>query len=308
MMNVVSPEMLMSVYERQQAIMKLQQQQSFVNEYDNDHFSGLVQDSKPVPCMQNGWPDLSNDQFPSLMVDEKIKKRKTHEDHKLKVGSCKENDVKEKKVKGCSQEESTKTSSKSNVAEAKKQDFIHVRARRGQATDSHSLAERVRREKISERMKYLQELVPGCSKITGKAGMLDEIINYVQSLQKQVEFLSMKLASLHPTFDFDIDNLITKEMFELSAVGYSSEIASSAYFQLNSLLEMGNSPIDMMLRRSISAPVSIPETSAVPSCYNQIQPSVIWDGDLQILDKMGFQQTIPFQAHKFTGKDSINEK
>ncbi|PWA63662.1 myc-type, basic helix-loop-helix (bHLH) domain-containing protein [Artemisia annua] len=250
-MNVVSPEMLMSVYERQQARMKLQQQQSFVNENENDHFSALLQDIKPVPCMQNGWPDLSNDQFPSLMVDEKINKRKTHEDHKLEV-ECKENGVKEKKVKVCSQEESTKTSSKSNVGEDKKQDFIHVRARRGQATDSHSLAERVRREKISERMKYLQELVPGCSKITGKAGMLDEIINYVQSLQKQVEFLSMKLASLHPRFDSDIDNLITKEMFELSAVGYSSEIASSAYFQLNSLLEMGNSPIDMMLRRSMA--------------------------------------------------------
>jgi hypothetical protein len=45
----------------------------------------------------------------------------------------------------------------------------------------------VRRERISERMRYLQELVPGCNKVTGKAGMLDEIINYVQSLQKQVE-------------------------------------------------------------------------------------------------------------------------
>ncbi|RZS02126.1 hypothetical protein BHM03_00032117 [Ensete ventricosum] len=41
-------------------------------------------------------------------------------------------------------------------------DYIHVRARRGQATDSHSLAERVRREKISQRMKLLQDLVPGC--------------------------------------------------------------------------------------------------------------------------------------------------
>ncbi|XVF28967.1 hypothetical protein REPUB_Repub15cG0079100 [Reevesia pubescens] len=66
-------------------------------------------------------------------------------------------------------------------------DYIHVRARRGQATDSHSLAERVRREKISERMKFLQDLVPGCNKVTGKAVMLDEIINYVQSLQRQVE-------------------------------------------------------------------------------------------------------------------------
>ncbi|KAL4353459.1 hypothetical protein GQ457_06G036370 [Hibiscus cannabinus] len=84
--------------------------------------------------------------------------------------------------------------------------YIHVRARRGQATDSHSLAERVRREKISERMKTLQRLVPGCDKVTGKALMLDEIINYVQSLQDQVEFLSMKLASFHPMFyDFGVD-------------------------------------------------------------------------------------------------------
>ncbi|XP_047976439.1 transcription factor bHLH137-like [Salvia hispanica] len=87
-----------------------------------------------------------------------------------------------------------------------KKGYIHVRARRGQATDSHSLAERVRRERISERMKLLQTLVPGCDKVTGKALMLDEIINYVQSLQNQVEFLSMKLASVNPMFyDFGVD-------------------------------------------------------------------------------------------------------
>ncbi|KAJ8634070.1 hypothetical protein MRB53_027406 [Persea americana] len=84
--------------------------------------------------------------------------------------------------------------------------YIHVRARRGQATDSHSLAERVRRLRINERMKLLQGLVPGCDKVTGKALMLDEIINYVQSLQNQVEFLSMKLASISPVYhDFGAD-------------------------------------------------------------------------------------------------------
>ncbi|XP_039800432.1 transcription factor BHLH094-like isoform X2 [Panicum virgatum] len=59
--------------------------------------------------------------------------------------------------------------------EPPKQDYIHVRARRGQATDSHSLAERV----------------------IGKASALDEIINYIQSLQCQVEFLSMKLEAVN---------------------------------------------------------------------------------------------------------------
>ncbi|KAE8658116.1 Transcription factor bHLH69 [Hibiscus syriacus] len=65
-----------------------------------------------------------------------------------------------------------------------------VRARRGQATDPHSIAERLRRVKIAERMKALQELVPNANK-TDKASMLDEIIDYVKFLQLQVKVLSM---------------------------------------------------------------------------------------------------------------------
>ncbi|KAK6156607.1 hypothetical protein DH2020_010855 [Rehmannia glutinosa] len=88
-----------------------------------------------------------------------------------------------------------------------------VRARRGQATDPHSIAERLRRERIAERMKALQELVPNANKeegllldlfanqialsraineaLTDKASMLDEIIDYVKFLQLQVKVLSM---------------------------------------------------------------------------------------------------------------------
>ncbi|GJU94088.1 transcription factor bHLH79 [Tanacetum coccineum] len=90
-------------------------------------------------------------------------------------------------------------------------DYIHVRARRGQATDSHSLAERARREKISERMKILQDLVPGCNKVIGKALVLDEIINYIQSLQHQVEFLSMKLEAVNTRMNSPIEGFPTKE-------------------------------------------------------------------------------------------------
>ncbi|CAL9777638.1 unnamed protein product [Musa acuminata subsp. burmannicoides] len=81
-------------------------------------------------------------------------------------------------------------------------EVVHVRARRGQATDSHSLAERVRRKKINERMRCLQDLVPGCYKTMGMAGVLDEIINYVQSLQNQVEFLSMRLSAASSFYDY----------------------------------------------------------------------------------------------------------
>ncbi|MCE0481077.1 hypothetical protein HAX54_038475 [Datura stramonium] len=65
-----------------------------------------------------------------------------------------------------------------------------VRARRGQATDPHSIAERLRRERISERIKALQELVPSCNK-TERAAMLDEILDYVKFLRLQVKVLSM---------------------------------------------------------------------------------------------------------------------
>ncbi|KAH7306601.1 hypothetical protein KP509_22G021400 [Ceratopteris richardii] len=95
---------------------------------------------------------------------------------------------------------------------SKELDYVHVRARRGEATDKHSLAERVRREKIRERMKFLESLVPSCIKATGKAMVLDEIINYVQSLQCQVEFLSMKLAAIaHEELEFSADCFLGKQ-------------------------------------------------------------------------------------------------
>ncbi|KAI3829863.1 hypothetical protein L1987_03993 [Smallanthus sonchifolius] len=150
-----------------------------------------------------------------------FKNKKDSNSRKRKGGSSKglgsntkkeEDDIDEsKRLKKTEQENGGKMEENAKPPEPPK-DYIHVRARRGQATDSHSLAERVRREKISERMKLLQNLVPNCNKVTGKALMLDEIINYVQSLQRQVEFLSMKLATLNPSLDFDTDDLISQNV------------------------------------------------------------------------------------------------
>ncbi|KAA8541232.1 hypothetical protein F0562_025161 [Nyssa sinensis] len=102
---------------------------------------------------------------------------------------------------------------KINEIEGEKlKEVVHVRARRGQATDSHSLAERVRRGKINERIKCLKDIVPGCYKTMGMAVMLDEIINYVHSLQNQVEFLSMKLTAASKFYDFNLETDAMKTM------------------------------------------------------------------------------------------------
>ncbi|KAH6765918.1 BR enhanced expression 1 [Perilla frutescens var. hirtella] len=98
--------------------------------------------------------------------------------------------------------------------EEKPREVIHVRAKRGQATDSHSLAERVRRGKINERLRCLQDIVPGCYKTMGMAVMLDEIINYVQSLQNQVEFLSMKLTAASTFHDFNEEDTDSMEAMQ----------------------------------------------------------------------------------------------
>ncbi|XP_043693620.1 transcription factor bHLH48-like [Telopea speciosissima] len=120
--------------------------------------------------------------------------------------------------------EKVKGSAKKSKNDGEKLPYVHVRARRGQATDSHSLAERARREKINARMKLLQELVPGCSKISGTALVLDEIINHVQSLQRQVEVLSMRLAAVNPRIDFGLDNLLAVESGCLSTGGFPSTL------------------------------------------------------------------------------------
>ncbi|CAA0833455.1 Transcription factor bHLH130 [Striga hermonthica] len=80
-----------------------------------------------------------------------------------------------------------------NSAELEKilQDTVpcKMRAKRGFATHPRSIAERVRRTKISERIRKLQELVPNMEKQTNTSDMLDFAVNYIKDLQRQVKTL-----------------------------------------------------------------------------------------------------------------------
>lgn len=188
------------------------------------------------------------------------------------------------------------------VAEDPHKDYIHVRARRGQATDSHSLAERVRREKISERMKLLQDLVPSCNKVTGKAVMLDEIINYVQSLQRQVEFLSMKLSTVNPQMEFDVDNFLPKDDNEpcsLPATAYTAaEGANPAAFCYPPSPEAGKATMQQSALAICSKGFEVPSlfvthgTIPASSSHQELIQNAcnLWeDDDLQSVVQMGFR-------------------
>ncbi|XP_065874269.1 transcription factor PIF1 [Euphorbia lathyris] len=62
--------------------------------------------------------------------------------------------------------------------------------KRSRAAEVHNLSERRRRDRINEKMRALQELIPRCNK-SDKASMLDEAIEYLKSLQLQVQMMSM---------------------------------------------------------------------------------------------------------------------
>ncbi|PSS17299.1 Transcription factor bHLH84 like [Actinidia chinensis var. chinensis] len=64
-----------------------------------------------------------------------------------------------------------------------------TRASRGAATDPQSLYARKRREKINERLRILQNLVPNGTKVDIST-MLEEAVDYVKFLQLQIKLLS----------------------------------------------------------------------------------------------------------------------
>ncbi|KAK1651820.1 hypothetical protein QYE76_069625 [Lolium multiflorum] len=181
-----------------------------------------------------------------------------------------------------------RASEKAGDADSNREDYVHIRAKRGQATNNHSLAERFRREKINERMKHLQDLVPGCNKITGKAMMLDEIINYVQSLQRQVEFLSMKLSAVSPELncDLDLQDILCPQDARSAFPGYGPRL-SNVHPSMYRAAPPGLSRPELYGNGMIPNPANVhmartAQLSAFP------QRGVLWDEELRNIGPVAF--------------------
>ncbi|KAL9355893.1 hypothetical protein Peur_049146 [Populus x canadensis] len=71
-------------------------------------------------------------------------------------------------------------------------------SKRNRAAEVHNLSERRRRDRINEKMRALQELIPNCNKVD-KASMLDEAIEYLKTLQLQVQIMSMGAGLYMPS-------------------------------------------------------------------------------------------------------------
>ncbi|GJU62228.1 Myc-type, basic helix-loop-helix domain-containing protein [Tanacetum coccineum] len=86
----------------------------------------------------------------------------------------------------CSEDESNASQELDGVANKL---IVKTRASRGAATDPQSIYARKRRERINERLRILQTLVPNGTKVD-MSTMLEEAVHYVKFLQLQIKLLS----------------------------------------------------------------------------------------------------------------------
>ncbi|KAL8162616.1 hypothetical protein V2J09_014105 [Rumex salicifolius] len=98
-----------------------------------------------------------------------------------------------KSSSSCSSDEESNLSLELNNRQAASLSALNssgkTRASRGSATDPQSLYARKRRERINERLRILQSLVPNGTKVDIST-MLEEAVEYVKFLQLQIKLLS----------------------------------------------------------------------------------------------------------------------
>ncbi|KFK37090.1 hypothetical protein AALP_AA4G211900 [Arabis alpina] len=128
-------------------------------------------------------------------------KRESEEDGKLFLGA--QNGESGNRMQLLSHHLSLPKSSSTNSDMVSVDKYMHlqdsvpckIRAKRGCATHPRSIAERVRRTRISERMRKLQELVPNMDKQTNTSDMLDLAVDYIKDLQRQYKILNENRAN-----------------------------------------------------------------------------------------------------------------
>lgn len=154
-------------------------------------------------------------------------------------------------------------------------------ARRSRVSAIHNQSERRRRDRINQKMKALQKLVPNASK-TDKASMLDEVIQYLKQLQAQVQMMSnarnnminqqMMMMMLQPSNHGSIN--IQQQQLQMSLLSRMGMFDNMARNMQNSLANpplFPTSPFIMpqMINHNLnSIPLKINGDSSVPSFNN----------------------------------------
>ncbi|KAK8272266.1 hypothetical protein V6Z12_D11G318600 [Gossypium hirsutum] len=100
--------------------------------------------------------------------------------------------------------------------------------KRSRAAEVHNLSERRRRDRINEKMHALQELIPNCNKVD-KASMLDEAIDYLKTLQLQVQIMSMRAGLSVPPMMLPtgMQHMHATQMAYFSSMGFGMGLGAN---------------------------------------------------------------------------------
>jgi len=156
--------------------------------------------------------------------------------------------------------------------------------RRTRAAEVHNLSERRRRDRINEKMRALQELIPHCNK-TDKASILDETIEYLKSLQMQVQIMWMTSGMAPMMFPG------AHQFMSPMALGMNSACITAA----QGLSQMPRLPyMNLPLPNHIplnSSPAMNPINS--PSIANEMQNVHLMEASNHFLHPGGAQTSVP---------------
>ncbi|KAL2477335.1 transcription factor bHLH [Forsythia ovata] len=152
---------------------------------------------KPQPCKEdkvNSCSEMSKKR-PRIPGEVQKNKRNTKKKRVLNLDNVEDNNnavLHRQSSSGCCSEDESNASHELNggvASSSNSKGSGKTRASRGSATDPQSLYARKRRERINERLRILQNLVPNGTKVDIST-MLEEAVQYVKFLQLQIKLLS----------------------------------------------------------------------------------------------------------------------
>ncbi|XP_057533052.1 transcription factor RSL3-like [Amaranthus tricolor] len=155
---------------------------------------GLVEDDESLNYLGSSYtPLVTQDNLEEAPPKKKARLYKDNRGKKsIEFRKEKEENESNSKSEGEILEDESKTTQESNEPKSwasKETCKGKKRASRGAATDPQSLYARRRREKINERLRILQNLIPNGTKVDIST-MLEEASHYVKFLQLQIQLLS----------------------------------------------------------------------------------------------------------------------
>uniref|UniRef100_A0A7N0TP00 BHLH domain-containing protein n=1 Tax=Kalanchoe fedtschenkoi TaxID=63787 RepID=A0A7N0TP00_KALFE len=136
--------------------------------------------------------------------------------------------------------------------------------RRSRTAAVHNQSERKRRDRINQKMKTLQKLVPNASK-TDKASMLDEVIKYLKQLQGQIQMMNYVRNMPPMMVPLAMQQQQQNQMSLLARTGMNLNMG---------LMGMGGMLNMMHMPRSVPLQ-SAPHPSATPSTNATFPPSFL---------------------------------